>query len=220
MVVTGFLLVVGVCNLWVVGSTRDRVYDSADEIPRVSVGIVLGTSKKVSPDEANPHFENRIAAAAELYRSGKVRHLLVSGHQDSQYYDEPRDMTAKLVELGVPPSAITPDNAGLRTLDSIVRAREVYGLDRVTVISDDFHVPRALFIADQKGIEAIALRGDSVPLRQSLRARAREYFARVKAIIDLFLLRTQPANLGEPQEILVHGGGATSRTSVSAGDEQ
>ena len=209
----GFLLVVSVSNLWVVGSTHDRVYNLVDEIPRMPVGIVLGTSKKVSPDEANPHFENRIAAAAELYRSGKVRHLLVSGHRDSQYYDEPRDMTAKLVELGVPTSAITPDNAGLRTLDSIVRAREVYGLDRVTVISDDFHVPRALFIADHKDVEAIALRGDSVPLKQSVRARAREYFARVKAIIDLFLLRTQPANLGEPQEILVLGTGTSSEAS-------
>lgn len=167
------------------------------------VGIVLGTSKKVAPDEPNPHFENRIAAAAELFRAGKVRHLLVSGHRDSQYYDEPRDMTAKLVELGVPTSAITPDNAGLRTLDSVVRAREIYRLERVTVISDDFHVPRALFIADHKGIEAIAMRGESVPFKRSLKARAREYFARVKAVIDLFFLRTQPANLGEPQEILV-----------------
>lgn len=206
--VATFLVVVGVSNVWVVGSTYGRVYHSADEIPRMPVGIVLGTSKKVAPDEANPHFENRIAAAAELYRSGKVRHLLVSGHRDSKYYDEPRDMTAKLVELGVPTSAITPDNAGLRTLDSMVRAHEIYRLDQVTVISDDFHVPRALFIADHRGIEAIALRGERVPFRQSLKARAREYFARVKAVIDLFFLGTEPAKLGEPQEILVLGPGS------------
>ncbi len=202
-VTLGFLVLAGGSNLWVVLSTRDRVYQSVDLIPPMPVGIVLGTSKKVAPEEANPHFENRLAAAAALFRAGKVRHLLVSGHRDSRYYDEPRDMTAKLVELGVPPSAITPDNAGLRTLDSIVRAREIYGLEQVTVVSDDFHVPRALFIADHKGVEAIALRGESVALKRSLRARFREYLARVKAVIDLFLLDTQPEKLGEPQEILV-----------------
>ena len=203
LLMTAFLIGAGGSNLWVVLSTHSRIYHSVEEIPVMPVGIVLGTSKKVGPDEANPHFENRLAAAAALFKAGKVRHLLVSGHRDSQYYDEPRDMTAKLVELGVPPSAITPDNAGLRTLDSIVRAHEIYGLEQVTVISDDFHVPRALFIADHKGVEAIGLRGESVELRRSFRARFREYLARVKAVIDLYLLDTQPAKLGEPQEILV-----------------
>ncbi|MCB1230845.1 MAG: YdcF family protein [Verrucomicrobiae bacterium] len=190
------------CNLWVVISTRERVYASVGNIPATPVGIVLGTSKHIAPDQPNPHFDNRLAAAAKLYLEGKVRHLLVSGHRE-EYYDEPRDMTKRLVDLGVPPTAITPDVAGHRTLDSIVRAREIYGLDRVTVISDDFHVPRALFIADRKGLDAIALRGKSVSFRDSVRARMREYLARVKAVIDLYLLDTQPANLGEPQEILV-----------------
>ncbi len=197
-------LVLG-CNLWVVISTHGRVYQSVEMIPATPVGIVLGTSKKVAPDQPNPHFDNRLEAAAELFRAGKVRHLLVSGHRDSQYYDEPRDMTKRLVELGVPPTAITPDVAGHRTLDSIVRAREIYGLEKVTVISDDFHVPRALFLADHKGLDAIALRGESVDFRASIHARAREYLARVKAVIDLYLLDTQPADLGEPQEILVQG---------------
>ncbi len=191
------------CSLWVVGSTHSRIYASTEAIPARAVGIVLGTTKKIGPDQPNPHFDNRLKAAAELYLAGKVRHLLVSGHRDSQYYDEPRDMTTRLVELGVPPSAITPDDAGLRTLDSMVRAREIYGLELVTVISDDFHVPRALFIADRKGLDAIGFRGDSVSPRQSFRARAREHLARVKAVIDLYLLDTQPANLGERREILV-----------------
>jgi SanA protein len=204
LVLLGALLLIALPNLWVVISTHDRVYHGIDEIPPRPIGIVLGTSKKIAPEEANPHFENRLAAAAALFKAGKVRHLLVSGHRNSKYYDEPRDMTAKLVELGVPASAITPDNAGLRTLDSIVRAKEVYRLSRVTVISDDFHVPRALFIADRKGLDAIALRGESVRFKRSFKARLREYLARIKALIDLYLLDTQPANLGEPQEILVY----------------
>ena len=197
---------VTVCNLWVVGSTQDRVYRSVDSIESRPVGLVLGTSRKLTKEQANPHFDNRLAAAAALYHAGKVKHLLVSGHREaSGYYDEPRDMTARLVQLGVPENAITPDNAGDRTLDSIIRAKKIYGLDRLTVISDDFHVSRAVFIADREGVEAIAFRGEAVGVGQSFRARTREYFARVKAVIDLYLLHTQPTELGERREILVKG---------------
>jgi SanA protein len=108
--------------------------------------------------------------------------------------------------LGVPSNAITEDEGGLRTLDSIVRAKRVYGLSKATVISDDFHVARALFIADREGLDAIAFRGDSVSLRFSTKARVREYFARVKAILDLYFLDTEPTLVGEPIEILVQGG--------------
>lgn len=192
------------CNLWVVASTHRRIYGSVEAIEARHTGIVLGTSRKIGPDQANPHFDNRLAAAAALYHGGKVSHLLVSGHrEDPGYYDEPRDMTARLVELGVPRASITSDHAGVRTLDSIVRARKIYGLDRVTVISDDFHVSRAVFIADREGIDAIAFRGDSVELPASFRARTREYFARVKAVMDLYFLDTQPAELGERREIVV-----------------
>jgi SanA protein len=190
------LLAVG-CNLWVLLTTSSRIFDDAEKINVMPVGLVLGTTRKVSKDELNQHFENRVAAAASLYLAGKVERLLVSGfREESGYYDEPRDMTARLLELGVPAAAITPDHAGLRTLDSVVRARRVYGLERITVISDDFHVPRALFIADREGIEAIGFRGDSVSLSHSIRARVREFFARVKAVIDLYLLDTQPGELG------------------------
>jgi SanA protein len=194
-----------ICNLWVVLSTHSRVFKTVDAIDSNPVGIVLGTSKKVAAGRPNLHFENRLSAAAELYHAGKVKHLLVSGHRDSQYYDEPRDMHRKLKELGVPSAAITEDEAGLRTLDSIVRAKRVYGLSEATVISDDFHVGRALFIADREGLDAIAFRGESVGLRFSMKARVREYFARVKAVLDLYLLDTEPANIGEPVKILIQG---------------
>lgn len=194
-----------VCNLWIVLSTHERVFQSVDSVDSNTVGIVLGTSKNVAAGRPNLHFDNRLSAAAELYHAGKVKHLLVSGHRDSQYYDEPRDMRKMLQELGVPGDAITEDQAGLRTLDSIVRANRVYGLSEATVISDDFHVNRALFIADREGIDAIAFRGDSVSLRFSMKARVREYFARVKAVLDLYLLNTEPARVDDPVKILVQG---------------
>ncbi|MCB1235050.1 MAG: YdcF family protein, partial [Verrucomicrobiae bacterium] len=193
-------LVIG-SNGWIVFSARGRVYDSVEEIEARPVGIVLGTSKNVAKDRPNPHFENRLKAAAALYQSGKVGGLLVSGHRDSKYYDEPRDMEAKLKALGVPASAISADSSGARTLDSMVRAHEVFGLSNVTVISDDFHVGRALFIADRAGLDAIAFRCEPVPIDESVQARVREYFARVKAVLDLYLLhRPAAATRAKPVE--------------------
>ena len=202
------------CNVWVVTSTDDAIFESVDSIRSNTVGMVLGTSKKVAPNQPNLHFEHRLEAAAKLYHAGKVKHLLVSGDRDSEYYNEPRDMTKKLMELGVPSNAITADNAGYRTLDSVIRARRVFGLRRMTVISDDFHVARALFIANKEGIDAVALRSEPVELRLSFKARTREWLARVKAVLDLYILDTEPSLLGEPVEILVDS--SATRDPVAA----
>ncbi len=180
-------LVVG-CNLWIVLSTRARVHDSVAEVGAREIGVVLGTSKKTGPDTPNRHFENRMAAAAALFAGGKVERLLVSGYRDSEYYDETRDMIAKLKELGVPASSILADDRGARTLDSMVRVGKVFGFDRVVIVSDDFHVNRALFIADRCGLDAIALRSEAVDYGDSRKVRLRECFARVKAVLDLYVL--------------------------------
>ena len=181
---------VGGCNLWIVASTRDRVHDSVETVEPREVGVVLGTSKKAGPDTPNRHFENRMEAAAALHREGKVRRLLVSGYRDSTYYDETRDMVAKLKELGIPESDLLADDRGARTIDSVVRAKEVFGFDRIIIISDDFHVNRALFIADRRGVDAIALRSASVG--DARKVRWREYLARVKAVLDLYVLLPAP----------------------------
>lgn len=204
---TIFVLLIGLfvlfCNWWVLLSTQSRVYDSIDEVKNNTIGLVLGTSKKVAPDSPNPHFENRMAAAAELYQEGKVRVLLVSGDGASKYYNEPRDMTAKLVGLGVEPQAIRSDNSGLRTLDSIIRAEKVYQLEKITIISDGFHVYRALFIARHAGLDAVAFCSTPVDLKHSFKARLREYLARVLVVLDLYVFDTQPEILGEPVALVV-----------------
>lgn len=183
------------CNLWVVLSTYSRVYVSPEKIDSRPIGLVLGTSKKVGPDTPNQHFRNRLAAAADLFLSGKVEKLLVSGYRDSKYYDETEDMIEELVRLGVPESEILSDDKGARTLDSVSRAKKVFGFDQFIVVSDDFHVGRALFIADRLGIDALALRSDRVSIAESGRVRVREYLARVKAILDLYVLRDENAAL-------------------------
>jgi len=194
------LIVVGIilCNLWICGSTQHDVYEKAENVPKHKVALVLGTSKLFGPNTPNPHFANRVKAAAALLAADKVEHILVSGDNRTDYYNEPRDLRESLIELGVPPDRITCDFAGLRTLDSVIRAKEVFGQNEFVIVSDDFHVNRALFIAKARGIDAIGLQSEPVPFRQSQKSRSREWFARVKAILDLHILGTEPRHYGDP----------------------
>jgi SanA protein len=141
-------------------------------------------------------------AAVDLYKAGKTKVLLLSGDNHVTGYDEPTDMRNTLVEQGVPESALVLDHAGLRTLDSVVRAKEVFGVQRMTIVSERFHDYRALFICRRYGIEAVALCSDDVPLGFSLKVLIREVFARVKAVFDLYLLQTRPKFLGEKIKIV------------------
>lgn len=189
--VLAILAVVLGCNLWVIWSTDDRVTYSPDQVENQSVVLVLGTSKKVAPNTPNPHFENRIAAAVDLFKKQKVRKILVSGYRDSRYYDEARDMENRLVEYGISPDDILTDGKGNRTLDSIERTLSIHNLNRVVIVSDNFHVHRALFIADRRGVKAVALASEKVPLRRSYQTHLREIFARVKVVIDLYLFNPE-----------------------------
>ena len=187
------------CVLLIQRSGEARVYDDPALLPVNDVGLVLGTSKESGgPRRPNPHFYHRIEAAAALYRTGRVKGLLVSGNNDTHGYDEPADMRAALLERGVPAEAITQDNAGFRTLDSVVRAKEVFGQRRLTIITDRFHAYRALFLARHYGIDAVAFPSAEVDLRWSLKARTREWFADTKACLDLYVLHTPPRYLGPP----------------------
>ncbi len=196
----GAVAVVG-SNLWVVGTTQGRVYSSVSAVPEREVGLLLGTGKTTRSGNPNPHFVHRVQAAAELYHAGKIKRLLVSGDNHVAGYDEPTDMKGALVAAGVPASAITLDYAGFRTLDSVARARKVFGLSRLTVISERFHNYRALFIARRYGIDAVAYCAEEVGLRYSVKVTVREYLARLKAVADLYVLRTRPRFLGEPVPI-------------------
>jgi len=190
------LLLVG-SNLWTAGSTHLRVFDSLEELPENRVGLILGTTHRLPGGRDNPHFESRVDAAAELWKAGKVKFLIASGDNESKQYNEPQKMEKALIERGVPKEAIQADYAGFRTLDSVVRAKEVFGEKEITIISEDFHIGRALFIADHKGLEAIGFIGEKVPFSRSSRTRWREKFARVKAVLDLFIFKTEPKYLGE-----------------------
>ena len=183
-------------NLWIAIRAQGRVFTNLANVPVNDVGLVLGTSARGRAGWENPFFANRIAAAAELYRAGKVKHLILSGDNRRVGNDEPTDMRNALAKHGVPASATTLDYAGFRTLDSFARAKEVFGVRKLTIITDDFHVERALLLARHYGIDAIAYPSKPVPFRWSKKTRLREVGARGKALLDLYVLRTQPHFLG------------------------
>jgi len=176
------LAVAGI-NLWMTLRCRDRIHWEAADVPRTDVALVLGTSKLIG-DRMNVHFRVRMDAAASLYKAGRVRHILVSGDNSTAHYNEPEDMKQSLMERGVPAKAITCDFGGLRTLDSVVRARDIFGVTKCVIVSDDFHLARALWIADRHSVSATAFYEDPVRWRTSGKTRIREWFARVKAVAD------------------------------------
>ncbi len=188
-------------NIWVVQSTKANVFFDNAELPNHRVGLVLGTSHRLLNGKPNPFFQMRIDMAAALYKSGKVDNFILSGDNRSVYYNEPVEMQKALIKLGVPATAITLDYAGLRTLDSIVRSKKIFGQEKLIIITQTFHSYRAVFIGKYYNIDAVAMVADEPALESSLKVRIREYFARSKAVLDLYILNTAPRFLGE-KEIL------------------
>ncbi len=178
-------------NKWIINNTKDQLYSDVNKIPYNNVGLVLGTSKYLSNGMVNPYFKYRMQTAAELYHNGKIKHILVSGDNHLKGYDEATDMRDYLVQLGVPEYCITMDYAGFRTFDSVVRAREVFGLNKMTIISQEFHNQRAVFLCNKLGIEAIGMNAKAV-LVDAESNNLREHLAKFKAVLDLYVLGTEP----------------------------
>jgi len=181
------------CWFGIALSSGGRCFDDVNRVPGNDVALVLGTS---------PHglfYHYRIEAAVELYKAGKVKYLLVSGDNGSHTYDEPTAMRRDLIRQGVPKEKIYCDYAGFRTLDSIVRAKKVFGQKRFTIVSQRFHNERAIFIAERQGIEAVAFDAEDAPdTRVTL---YRECLARAQAVLDVTILNRRPKFLGEPVSI-------------------
>ncbi|MCL4121481.1 UNVERIFIED_CONTAM: hypothetical protein GTU68_014536 [Idotea baltica] len=198
-----FGLFVTGCDQWVKLSASKVLYDDVKELPAHSVALVLGTSRYVVGGRTNLFFKYRMDAAARLYKNGKVKHLILSGDNRTVFYDEPSEMRKALLSRGIPSQAMTLDYAGFRTLDSIIRCKEVFGQNKFVIISQQFHNERAVFIAQAKGIRVVAFNAQSVSRRYAPKTYIREYFARVKAIMDVYILQKQPKFLGKKVHIAV-----------------
>ena len=177
---------------WLVGKTSARIYSSVNDIPARKVGMVLG-APEFSNGRPSPTLAKRLQAAAELYHAGKVQKLVVSGADyPEKFYNEIPAMTRGLVALGVPENAIIGDGKGLRTLDSILRMRDVLGYDDFITISQHSHCERALYLADHHSISTIGYEAE-IPLElyvnEWLGSAIRAPLSNVKAILDITINR-------------------------------
>ncbi len=195
-----FLLLV-FCNLQVKYSTSPYLYNSVAQTPHNKVGLLLGTSKRLSNGRSNGYFANRIEATVELYKAGKIDKVIISGDNGSRYYNEPKDMKEALIKGGMPPEAIYMDFAGFRTFDSVIRSKEIFGQSQITIISQRFHNARAVFIARHYDIDAIGYNAKDVNKYAGIKTNLRELLARVKLFVDIFITNAQPKFLGDKIQI-------------------
>ena len=198
-IIAGVLVSLGLfvvlTNIWVVQASKSYVF-TLSEAKKNDVALVLGTSKRTSSGGENRFFKQRMSTAASLHKNGLIKHILVSGDNGSTYYNEPVDMLHALGDLDIPDSVVSLDYAGFRTLDSVVRSKEVFGQDKLIIVTQQFHCYRSLFIARYFGIDAVAVSADDgEPIGYSLAFR--EVLARTMAVLDLYVLQRKPKYLGE-----------------------
>ncbi len=184
-----------ICHFIVAGNASGRTYDDVDSIPHNRYGLLLATSPITPGGAHNFYFDNRIKAAYELYKAGKIDYIIASGGDYTKGHengcDEPTVIRDSLVMRGIPTDRIILDYEGLRTLNSIVKAKEIYGLDSVTLISQKYHNERAIYLADHYNLHAVGYNAEPSPIRSNrIKNTLREYLARVKMFMDFIYLKT------------------------------
>ncbi|NOR56462.1 MAG: vancomycin resistance protein [Sulfurovum sp.] len=197
------LLAIYLLDRYIDYTTQEKIYTEVKKVPHRKAALLLGTAKYIAKGKKNYFYVYRIRAAVALWKAGKVDAILVSGDNRSKYYNEPRRMKNDLMKAGVPEKYIASDYAGLRTLDSIVRAEALFDLKEYIIISQKFHLERALFLTQAKGQEnVIGFAAKDIPGTKAARKmRFREYLARVKAFLDVTILNTQPKFLGKKEKV-------------------
>lgn len=194
------LITVFLCNYIIRSTAKDKLYTDVKTIPYNKVGLLLGTSKRLSSGYLNLYYNYRIEAANRLLKEGKIKYLIISGDNSRKEYSEPEDMRADLMAAGIDSSVIFLDYAGFRTFDSIVRLKEIFSQDSVTIISQQFHNERALYMAKKEGISAVAFNATDVNVSYGFRTQLREKLARVKVFVD-YWFGTKPKFLGDKVNI-------------------
>ncbi|MBK7874334.1 MAG: YdcF family protein [Planctomycetes bacterium] len=200
-------LAVALANATVLRLGGSAVRASIAELDDAPVAIVLGAA--VKPDGTPSHaLEDRLAQAVELYRAGRVKKLLLSGDHGAERYDEPNAMKRYALEHGVRPEDVFCDHAGFSTWDTFVRARDVFGVTRAIVVTQRFHLPRALYSAKANGIEAQGTQCDARTYQKSAWFEVRELGSRAKAWLQAHGVASGARASGAP--ISIEGDGRVS----------
>jgi SanA protein len=183
-------------NITVNQTAKQFISDNLADVKPNNVGLLLGTSRNTKHGATNDFFFYRIDAALELFKSGKIKNIIISGDNSKTDYNEPADMKIELIKHGISDSLIYLDYAGFRTLDSVVRARDIFGQNSFIVISQKFHNERAVYLARKFGINAFGYNAKEVQAYKGFKTKLREFFARDKMFLDL-LFAVKPKFLGE-----------------------
>ena len=181
-----------ICNQIVVNNAKGKVFSDIDSIRYNKVGLLLGTTPQARLTRiTNYFFIYRIDATERLYKAGKIEKILISGDENSlDGINEPECMRDSLVARGVPDSVIVLDGKGYRTINSLINANKVYGLKSFTIISQEFHNERAIYQAEHLGLDVENIQAYNAEMPKARRAfitSIREYFARVKMFLDLYI---------------------------------
>lgn len=175
----------------VIAAQGEKVYFSTGDLPETHAALVLGCSPTLRDNRNNFYFLMRIEAAAKLYKSGKIKKLLLSGDNGRKGYNEPEAMRQALIAYGVPDEDIYCDYAGFSTLDSIIRAKTVFGQEKFIIVSQPFHCERAIFLAGAKDLDVCGFAAQDLNAwKWKLKNHFRESLARPAAVIDLLTFRT------------------------------
>lgn len=174
-----------IANSIVESATTNDIYNDASTIPKNRVGLLLGTSKLLSNGKPNQYFTYRIDAVVRLINAGKIKFVVISGDNSKQNYNEPQDMKDALMARGLPANRIFLDYAGFRTYDSVYRMQAIFGQTDFTIISQEFHNKRAVYIAQTLKLHAVGFNARNVTKYYGFKTNVREKFSRVKMFIDL-----------------------------------
>ena len=194
--VIAIVVIIYFCNRVIAQYAKNKLYSNTKDIPFNRIGLLLGTSPFSPNGYRNTFYTNRIRAAVELIKAGKIKYLIISGDNHRRGYNEPESMRTDLINAGIDSNIIYLDYAGFRTYDSVIRLKEIFNQDTVTIISQPFHDERAIYIASRLGISAIGYNAKDVNTSAGLHTMLREKFARVKVFLD-FWFGTKPKFLGD-----------------------
>lgn len=169
-----FIVLVFTSNYKIEKAAENKVYSDVNLIPYRETALVLGVYKKSAPE----FFTKRIDAAVILYKAGKVKNFIVSGADGPDNYDEAADMKSALVSKGIPDSLITMDKDGDHTITSIINCKKIYHKKQITVVSQSYHVARAIYMASENDMDAIGFFSGNV----GVITPPKEYLSRIKAV--------------------------------------
>jgi SanA protein len=200
VIVVLFGLAALVTNLIVTRSAADSIVESLKDAPRAQAAIVLG-ARVYADGTPSPMLVDRLETGIKLYKMGKVEKLLLSGDHGQVEYDEVNVMLDYVLARGVPTEDVFTDHAGFDTYDTMYRAIEVFQVRSALIVTQEFHLARSVYTAQELGLDAVGVVADIQPYTDELRNRMREWLARGKAIIQLHITHPEPTYLGPPLPI-------------------